>query len=88
MNANPSGRIDAVVGSTVVLNCTSLVPSVSTVWILPKQSSQMRSGPSLIIEAVTTDDTDTYICSANDTSYPSGATNDIIVTVIVYFSKL
>ena len=88
LNANPSGRIDAAVGSTVVLNCTSLVPSISTVWTLPKQSNQMRSGPSLIIGAVTTDDTDTYICSTNDTSYPSGATNSIIVTLIVYFSKL
>ena len=48
----------------------------------------MRSGPSLIIEAVTTDDTDTYICSINDNSYPAGATNSIIVALIVYFSKL
>ena len=79
------GRVDVMEGNTVVLNCTSLVPSVPVQWSGPVS----LSNPILTLANIALGVTGLYTCTVAGTGiYPSTLERSFAVLVVVYPCKL
>ena len=79
-------RIDVTEGSTAILNCTSLVPSVVIEWDGPHMEEPSFDYV-LTLSNVSLGLTGLYTCRVADNTYPSGLEGVFQVLVVVYRCK-